>query len=67
MSEIAVVVPCFNESLTISKVVADFKKELPDADIYVIDNNSSDDSVELAQAAGAIVLHEKRQGKGCCQ
>jgi glycosyltransferase involved in cell wall biosynthesis len=64
MSKIAVVIPCFNEALTIKKVVADFRKELPDADIYVIDNNSSDGSAELAKEEGAIILHEKRQGKG---
>jgi len=62
--KIAVLIPCYNEELTIAKVVKDFKKQLPDADIYVYDNNSSDKSVELAKKAGAIVKYEIRQGKG---
>ena len=62
--KIAVLIPCYNEELTISKVVKDFKKVLPDADIYVYDNNSTDNSVKLAKNAGAIVRHEIRQGKG---
>lgn len=61
---IAVLIPCFNEEKTIAKVVADFRRELPDADIYVYDNNSSDRTVERAVAAGAIVRREPRQGKG---
>ena len=60
----AVLIPCYNESVTIAKVVRDFKRELPDADIYVYDNNSTDGSAELAREAGAIVRHEYRQGKG---
>ena len=61
---IAVLIPCYNESKTIEKVVKDFKRELPDADIYVYDNNSSDGTSEIARNAGAIVRHEYRQGKG---
>ena len=62
--KIAVLIPCYNEELTISKVVRDFKKVLPDADIYVYDNNSMDNSVKLAKSSGAIVRYEIRQGKG---
>ena len=62
--KIAVLIPCYNEELTISKVVKDFKKVLPNADIYVYDNNSTDNSVRLAKGAGAIVRYEIRQGKG---
>ena len=62
--KIAVLIPCYNEELTIAKVVKDFKKALPNADIYVYDNNSSDKSVKLAISAGAIVRGEIRQGKG---
>lgn len=64
MKKIAVLVPCYNEELTVEKVVADFKKELPDADIYVYDNNSTDRTAELALKAGAILRAEKKQGKG---
>ena len=64
MSKIAVLIPCYNESKTIEKVVKDFKKELPEADIYVYDNNSTDGSDEIARKAGAIVKYEYRQGKG---
>ena len=60
----AVLIPCYNEALTIQKVIRDFKRELPEADIYVYDNNSSDGSADLACEAGAIVRHEYRQGKG---
>lgn len=60
----AILIPCYNESLTISKVISDFKVSLPQADIYVYDNNSSDGSDELAKTAGAIVKYESRQGKG---
>ena len=63
-SKIAVLVPCYNESKTIEKVVKDYKKALPDADIYVYDNNSSDDTDKIAKKAGAIVKYEYRQGKG---
>lgn len=64
MSKIAVLIPCYNESKTIAKVVSDYKKELPTADIYVYDNNSSDGTDKIAQEAGAIVKYERRQGKG---
>lgn len=64
MSRIAVLIPCYNECLTIEKVVSDFKKYLPEADIYVYDNNSTDGTDEIAKNAGAIVRYEKRQGKG---
>lgn len=64
MSKIAVLIPCYNEELTVEKVVADFKKELPEADIYVYDNNSKDRTAELARKAGAAVVPEYRQGKG---
>ena len=62
--KIAVLIPCYNEEITIEKVIKDFKKELPDADIYVYDNNSKDKTVEIAKKAGAIVRFENRQGKG---
>jgi len=61
---VAVLVPCYNVLVTIAKVVDDFKRCLPDADIYVYDNNSSDDTAEIAAAHGAIVRYEPRQGKG---
>ena len=60
----AVLIPCFNESATIEKVVLDFKKVLPHADIYVYDNNSTDGTDEIARNAGAIVRYEYKQGKG---
>ncbi len=62
--EIAVIVPCFNESQAIAKVVGDFQKALPAAIIYVYDNNSTDGSAEIARSAGATVHREPRQGKG---
>lgn len=62
--KIAVLIPCYNESKTIKKVVEDYKKALPEADIYVYDNNSSDHTDEIARKAGAIVKYEYRQGKG---
>lgn len=64
MSKIAVLIPCYNEAQTIGKVVADYRAALPEADIYVYDNNSSDGTDEIARAAGAIVRYEYRQGKG---
>ncbi len=64
MSKIAVLIPCYNESKTIEKVIKDYKKALPDADIYVYDNNSTDHTDEIAKKAGAIVRYEYRQGKG---
>ena len=62
--KIAVLIPCYNEAVTIEKVVRDFKKVLPEADIYVYDNNSTDNTAGIAERAGAIVRHEYRQGKG---
>ena len=62
--KVAVLIPCYNEELTVKKVVEDFRKELPDADIYVYNNNSTDKTVELAKEAGAIVRNEYKQGKG---
>ena len=62
--KIAVLIPCYNESKNIKKVVEDYKKVLPEADIYVYDNNSSDHTDEIAREAGAIVRYEYRQGKG---
>lgn len=64
MDKVAVLIPCYNESKTIKKVVEDFKKELPEAKIYVYDNNSKDGTDEIAKEAGAIVRYETRQGKG---
>lgn len=61
---IAVLIPCYNESATIEKVVTDYKGVLPEADIYVYDNNSKDNTDEIARKAGAIVKYERRQGKG---
>lgn len=62
--QIAVLVPCYNEALSIATVVKDFQAALPNAKIYVFDNNSSDGTAEIARAAGAIVRTERRQGKG---
>ena len=64
MSKIAILIPCYNESKTIGKVIKDYKEVLPEADIYVYDNNSTDGTAEIAINAGAIVKHEYRQGKG---
>ncbi len=61
---IAVLIPCYNEDITIAKVIEDFRRELPDADIYVFDNNSTDRSAEIARETGAIVIKEPKQGKG---
>lgn len=61
---IAILIPCHNEELTITEVVTSFRNELPDSRIYVFDNNSTDRTVDLALAAGAIVMREPRQGKG---
>ena len=60
----AVLIPCYNEEITIEKFIKDFKKELPDAEIYVYNNNSKDKTAEIAEKNGAIVRHEYRQGKG---
>lgn len=64
MDKIAILIPCYNEEKTIEKVVTDAKAALPEAVIYVYDNNSSDRTVELASAAGAVIRHEYMQGKG---
>lgn len=64
MDKIAVLIPCYNEEKTIEKVVKDFKKALPDAVIYVYNNNSKDRTAELAESAGAVVRNEYMQGKG---
>ena len=61
---VAVVIPCYQEAPTIGKVIADFRRELPDARICVYDNNCSDNTAEIARQAGAVVIREKRQGKG---
>lgn len=61
---IAILIPCYNEALTIKTVVADFHQVLPDATIYVYDNNSTDDTAKIAEEAGAVVHHEHQQGKG---
>ena len=61
---VAVLIPCYNEAVTIKKVVEDFERELPGAAIYVYDNNSADGTAQIAREAGAIVRHEGRQGKG---
>ena len=61
---VAVVIPCYQEAASIGKVVADFRRELPDARVYVFDNNCTDGTAQIAAKAGAIVVREKRQGKG---
>jgi glycosyltransferase involved in cell wall biosynthesis len=61
---ITVAIPCFNEAPTIAKVVSDFRRELPEAEVLVCDNNSTDGSAQLAREAGARVIREKRKGKG---
>ena len=64
MDRIAVLIPCYNESKTIRKVVTDFKKVLPEAVVYVYDNNSTDHTDKIAREAGAVVRYEYQQGKG---
>jgi len=64
MDKIAVLIPCYNEEATIGKVVNDFRQALPEAVVYVYDNNSTDRTAELARSAGAVVCREPRQGKG---
>lgn len=64
MDKIAVLIPCYNESKTIKKVINDFRRELPEAVIYVYDNNSSDGTDKIADAEGAVVRYEYQQGKG---
>lgn len=64
MDKIAVLIPCYNEAQTIAKVVRDVKEALPEAVVYVYDNNSTDDTAQLARAAGAVIRREYKQGKG---
>ena len=64
MDKIAVLIPCYNEEQTIAKVVRDVRNALPEAVVYVYDNNSKDRTAELAAASGAVVRYEYRQGKG---
>lgn len=64
MDSIAVLIPCYNESATIKKVVEDFRRVLPEATVYVYDNNSTDETARIAAGAGAVVVREYRQGKG---
>ena len=64
MDKIAVLIPCYNEEKTIEKVVTDARRELPEAVIYVYDNNSTDGTDEIARKAGAVVRYEYQQGKG---
>ena len=64
MDKIAVLIPCYNEAITIEKVVTDWKTALPEATIYVYNNNSKDDTAAIAQRAGAVVRNEYKQGKG---
>lgn len=62
--KIAVLIPCYNEEMTVGKVVTDFKEQLPEAQIFVYDNNSKDSTTQKAQEAGATVIFERNQGKG---
>lgn len=64
MDKIAVLIPCYNEAMTVEKVVTDWKTALPEAVVYVYNNNSTDDTAELARKAGAVVRNEYKQGKG---
>lgn len=64
MDKIAIIIPCYNEAVTIAKVVADAKENIPEAVVYVYDNNSTDDTAKIAKEAGAVVKHEYLQGKG---
>ena len=64
MVKTAILVPCYNEELTIGRVIQDFQRVLPHAQIYVYDNNSTDKTAQIAKEAGAIVRHEYKQGKG---
>lgn len=63
-ARVAILIPCYNEEPTIERVVREFQRELPEASIYVFDNNSTDRTVEVARRAGAVVGHEPRRGKG---
>ena len=65
IGSVAVLVPCYNEAVTIAKVIDDFRRCLPDAIVYVYDNNSTDGTADIAREHGAVVRHESRQGKGC--
>lgn len=65
MDKIAVLIPCYNEAQTIEKVVKEFKRELPEATVYVYDNNSKDGTDDIARAAGAVVRYEHQQGGEC--
>lgn len=64
MDKIAVLIPCYNESLTVAKVISDWQQALPEATIYIYDNNSTDGTAQIARQAGAVVRHEYQQGKG---
>lgn len=64
MDKVAILIPCYNEEKTIKKVITDAQAALPEAVVYVYDNNSTDETVKLAEAAGAVVRHEYKQGKG---
>ena len=64
MNKIAVLIPCYNEEKTIQKVITDFKRELPEATIYVYNNNSKDKTAQIAAESGAVVRNEYMQGKG---
>ena len=64
MDKIAILIPCYNEAKTIGKVINDWKKSIPEAVIYVYDNNSKDETAAIAKNAGAVVRHEYSQGKG---
>ena len=64
MDKIAILIPCYNEAKTIGKVINDWKKSIPEAVIYVYDNNSKDETAAIARDAGAVVRHEYSQGKG---
>src|SRR5665213_853734 len=61
---VAIIIPCHNEGVSIGKVITDFQAALPDANVYVYDNNSTDDTISIARACGATVRREPRQGKG---
>ena len=64
MEKIAILIPCYNEEITIKKVIEDFKKELPDADIYVYNNNSKDKTYEIAKECGRYAILTKSKYKG---
>ncbi len=63
-SRVAILVPCYNEAATVAKVVGDFRQAIPEATVYVFDNNSTDGTGDIARQAGAVVVHEKKRGKG---